>query len=231
MPGSRACRCAHVTGDSVYGDAPCLRASIQAHGCRYVLAGVLLAEPTPLELPQEQTGGRPRRAVRLAPHAPKARAVAEVIAHLPHEQWKRLSVGTGTKGPRIYDWTRLHLIESRDGFLGPEVWLLARRCVKDPKELTYYFALAPKTVSLQQLATVAGTRFTVEQVIKEAKSEVGFDRYEVRYWHSWYRHITLSMQDLRLAHQPADNGGRTNGSGGSLRARSTAPAARGVPLT
>jgi hypothetical protein len=73
------------------------------------------------------------------------------------------------------------------------VWLLARRSASDPKELAYYFALAPKTVSLQQLATVAGTRYTVEQVIKEARSEVGFDRYVVRYWHSWYRHITLSM--------------------------------------
>ncbi len=91
------------------------------------------------------------------------------------------------------------------GFLAPQVWLLARRSGSDPTELTYYFALAPQTVSLQQLARVAGTRYTVEQVIKEAKSEVGFDRYEVRFWHSWYRHITLSMlaqvwlADQRLA--------------------------------
>jgi hypothetical protein len=37
--------------------------------------------------------------------------VAEVMARLPKAQWKRLSVGTGTKGPRIYDWARLHVIE------------------------------------------------------------------------------------------------------------------------
>ncbi len=89
------------------------------------------------------TGGRPRRAVRLARGAPKARTVAEVIARLPRAQWKRLSVGTGTKGPRIYDWARVRVIESRDGFPGPEVWLLARRSVRDPTELAYYFALAP----------------------------------------------------------------------------------------
>ncbi len=87
-------------------------------------------------------------------------------------------MGAGTKGPRIYAWARVRVIESRDGFPGPEVWLLARRSVRDPTELAYYFALAPKTVSLQQLARVAGTRYTVEQVIKQAKSEVGFDRYE-----------------------------------------------------
>jgi hypothetical protein len=101
MPGSKGCPCAHVTGDSVYGDSPALRAAIEAHGCWYVLAFTSVVRcwlnPPPLEGPQEQTGGRPRRAVRLAPHAPTARTVAEVIARLPREQWKRLSVGTGTK--------------------------------------------------------------------------------------------------------------------------------------
>ena len=223
-----------VTGDSVYGDAPRLRASIQEHGCWYVLAVTSLVRcwlnPPPLELPQEQTGGRPRRSARLAPHAPRARTVGEVIARLPREQWKRLSAGTGTKGPRIYDWARLRVIESRDGFPGPEVWLLARRSISDPTKLTYYFALAPKTVSLQRLASVAGTRYTVEQVIKEAKSAVGFDRYEVRYWHSWYRHITLSMlAQVWLADQRHAEGEK-NGPGGSLPARSAAPAGSGPAL-
>jgi SRSO17 transposase len=186
-----------VTGDSVYGDSPDLRAAVQAHGCWYVLALTSVIrcwlEPPPLEEPQAETGGRPRRAVRLAQGAPKAQPVAEVIARLPRSQWKRLSIATGTKGPRVYDWARVQVIESRDGFPGPEVWLLARRSVSDPTELAYYFAYAPPTSSLLTLAQVAGTRYTVEQVIKEAKSEVGFDRYEVRYWHSWYRHITLAM--------------------------------------
>jgi SRSO17 transposase len=223
-----------LTGDSVYGDSPTLRAAMEAHGCWYVLALTCVVRcwlnPPPLELPQEQTGGRPRRAVRLALTAPKARTVAEVIARLPREQWKRLSVGVGTKGPRIYDWARLRVIESRDGMPGPQVWLLARRSISDPTELTYYFALAPKTVALQQLATVAGTRYTVEQVIKEAKSEVGFDRYEVRFWHSWYRHITLSMlAQVWLADQRHAEGEK-NGAGGSLGARGAPTAGSGAAL-
>ena len=122
------------------------------------------------------------------------------------------------------------MIESRDGFPGPEVWLLARRALSDPTALTYYFALAPTTVSLQQLAQVAGARYTVEQVIKQAKSEVGFDRYEVRSWHSWHRHMTLCMlaqvwlSDQRLV------AGEKNRPGGSLRARSAATAGGGSAL-
>jgi SRSO17 transposase len=43
------------------------------------------------------------------------------------------------------------------------------------------------------LVRVASTRYTVEQCIEEAKGETGLDEYEVRFWHCWYRYITLSM--------------------------------------
>jgi SRSO17 transposase len=36
----------------------------------------------------------------------------------------------------------------------------------------------------------------VEQCFEEAKGEVGLDEYEVRSWHGWYRHVTLSMLAL-----------------------------------
>ena len=51
----------------------------------------------------------------------------------------------------------------------------------------------PADTPLPKLAQVAATRYTVEQCIEEAKGETGLDDYEVRYWHSWHRHITLSM--------------------------------------
>lgn len=215
-----------VTGDGVYGDSPTLRAAIEARGCWDVLAVTSLVrcwlERPALEGPEPETGGRPRQSVRLAKGATKAQTVAEVMACLPKKQWKRLSAGTGTKGPRIYDWARLRVIESRNGFPGPEVWVLARRSVSDPKDLAYYFALAPRTTPLLTLARIAGTRYTVEQVIKEAKSEVGFDRYEVRDFHSWYRHITLAMlAQVWLADQRQTEGEK-NGSGGFDGARSAA---------
>ena len=57
----------------------------------------------------------------------------------------------------------------------------------------YYLSNAPADTPLLKLAEVAATRHTVEQCIEEAKGETGLDDYEVRYWHSWHRHITLSM--------------------------------------
>jgi SRSO17 transposase len=71
--------------------------------------------------------------------------------------------------------------------------LLARRALSNAPEIAYYLASAPPHAALQTLAQVAASRYTVEQCIEEAKGETGLDEYEVRYWHSWYRHITLSM--------------------------------------
>jgi SRSO17 transposase len=186
-----------VTGDEVYGDSPRLRETIQAHGKHYVLAVAantrVWTERPEVQEPAEQTGGRPRRARRLAPGAPSARMVSEVVASWPSHAWKRLAVVEGEKGPIHYHWARQHVVESRDQLPGPDVWLLARRSVSDPKQIAYYLAYAPVKSSLATLAYVASQRYTVEQCIEEAKGETGLDEYEVRFWHSWYRHITLSM--------------------------------------
>jgi len=186
-----------VTGDEVYGDAPRLRETIQAHGRFYVLAVSantrVWTERPEVEEPAEQTGGRPRLAPRVAKGAPKARMVSEVIASLPKTAWKRLAVVEGEKGMITYHWARVRVVESRDQLPGPDVWLLARRSQAAPDKLAYYLAYAPPKSSLETLVRVASTRYTVEQCIEEAKGETGLDEYEVRFWHSWYRHITLSM--------------------------------------
>jgi SRSO17 transposase len=186
-----------VTGDEVYGDSPRLRETIQAHGRFYVLAVSantrVWTERPEVQEPVEQTGGRPRRVLRVAADAPKARMVSEVVANLPSRAWKRMAVMEGEKGPITYHWARTQVVESRDRLPGPEVWLLARRSLTDPKQLAYYLAYVPPRTSFETTVRIASSRYTVEQCIEEAKGETGLDEYEVRFWHSWYRHITLSM--------------------------------------
>ena len=65
--------------------------------------------------------------------------------------------------------------------------------ISDPTAIAYYLSNAVVETPLLKLAQVASTRYTVEQCIEEAKGETGLDEYEVRHWHSWHRHITLSM--------------------------------------
>jgi SRSO17 transposase len=105
--------------------------------------------------------------------------------------WRRLSAGDGSKGPRLYDWLRLPLNPPmQEGF---ERWLLVRRSIEDPNELSAYTVFAPEGTTLEELAKAAGSRWRVEIGFEEAKGEVGLAHYEVRSWHGWYRHITLAL--------------------------------------
>ena len=49
---------------------------------------------------------------------------------------------------------------------------------------------------MRELVRVAGARWAIEETFQTAKGEVGLDQYQVRRYHSSYRHITLAM----LAH-------------------------------
>jgi SRSO17 transposase len=186
-----------VAGDEVYGDATALRDLIARNERWYVLAvrthtPVWTERPQVIE-PKPQERGRPRTQVRLAEDAPPAITMKEVVDHWPESRWQRLTVAEGEKGLITYDWACQRVIEKCDGLPGREAWLIARRSPSDPTDIAYYLSNAPADMPLLKLAQVASTRYTVEQCIEEAKGETGLDEYEVRHWHSWHRHITLSM--------------------------------------
>ena len=71
--------------------------------------------------------------------------------------------------------------------------LLVRRSLTNPEDLAYFFTSSPLGTKVQKLVTIAGSRWAIEECFEQAKQETGLDEYEVRSWHAWYRHITLSM--------------------------------------
>lgn len=117
--------------------------------------------------------------------------VETTIAALPAEEWQRLSVGDGSKGPRVYDGAAIRL-----PFDSPEGWgqgVLARRSLSEGQEIAYYRVFAPTHTPVAILVQVAGTRPTIETGFERAKGEVGLDEYEVRRWEAWHRHITFAL--------------------------------------
>jgi len=186
-----------VAGDEVYGDSTALRDLIARHGRWYVLA-VKTSTPIWTERPQvvepkPQERGRPRTKARLAEASPSATTAKVGVDSWPESRWQSLTVAEGEKGLITYDWACQRIIEKCDGLPGRDSWLIARRSLSDPTDIAYYLSNAPADTPLLKLAQVASTRYTVEQCIEEAKGETGLDEYEVRHWHSWHRHITLSM--------------------------------------
>ena len=164
---------AWVTADSVYGNDSKLRFWLQEQQRPYVV------EVTSHHMVWDD--GVQRRV--------DARATA-----IPADAWTRLTVGSGSKGPRVYDWAWARLpYETEPGY---GQWLLVRRSVSDSADLAYYRVFAPDGTSGETMARVAGTRWAIEVAFAQAKGEVGLDQYEVRRWAAWHRHITLSL----LAH-------------------------------
>ena len=126
---------------------------------------------------------------------------ADVLAaHAPGQAWKRRSCGSGSKGPRVYDWAAATLPADGTEPPGWSRYLLVRRSLtpnaKGELELAYYLCCAPAGTADEELIRVAGSRWSVEECFQTAKTETGLDHYQVRRYDAWYRHITLAM----LAH-------------------------------
>jgi len=186
-----------VVGDEIYGEAVKVRRTVEDAQRLYVFAvrsnTCVWPEMPAVIIPSKPTTGRPHTLLRLAGDAVPSRTVAAVAAAWPAAAWRRLSVANGAKGSLIYDWACARVWDSRDGIPGPECWLLARRSISNPEEIAYYLSNAPADTPLETLAWAASQRWSVEQCIEEGKGETGLDDYEVRFWDSWYRHVTLSM--------------------------------------
>jgi SRSO17 transposase len=159
-----------VTGDEAYGQVKYLRCWLEERDIFHVVA-------------------TKRNDTVPAASALDAR-VDELIAALPAQAWQRRSCGDGAHGPRVYDWARAAVRPLHAPARGH--WVLARRRISDG-ELAYYICYGPARTTLDELITVAGTRWAIEECFQAAKNEAGLDHYQARHYGAWYRHITLAM--------------------------------------
>ena len=134
---------AWVTGDSIYGDDRRLRVWLEEREQAYVLA----------------VSGKEYVWIGFRQHP-----VKELLSALPEEAWARLSAGDGAKGPRWYDWQLLPLnAPLQEGW---RRWLLVRRKLDDPAELTAFVAFAPQSTPLESMVRVAGGRWAIEVTLE-----------------------------------------------------------------
>lgn len=169
--------CAWVTADEVYGSDRRLRVWLEEQELAHVLA---IKSTEPLWANTDR--------------GPAQIGAATIAAQIPTRAWRRLSVGQGSNGPRLYAWARFPIRPLREP--GRGYWLLVRRSLADPTELAYYVCYGPISATLADLARVAGVRWSIEAGFERTKDDVGLDQYEVRRYLAWYRHLTLAL----LAH-------------------------------
>ncbi len=132
---------AWVVADTIYGGNLDLRSWLEAHGYPYVLA-VACDEPVGIMTPD----GRHRQV-----------EVRDVEALLLHEQdWQRLLMSEGTKGPRLFDWAAVPVLHHWEA--DERHWLLLRRDLTDPREISYYFVFGPRGTSLPEMVQACRAR-------------------------------------------------------------------------
>ena len=124
-----------VAGDEVYGNDRNLRLWLERQGVPHVLAIKRSEKLWALT----DKGPRQVRADRLAPGVEES-------------GWVRCSAGDGAKGPRFYDWALVDIRPLREP--GKGHWLLARRSLVNPGELSYYVCYGPAGTTLEELGCV-----------------------------------------------------------------------------
>jgi SRSO17 transposase len=127
-----------------------------------------------------------------------AGTAADIAQTRRASDWKRLSAGDGTKGPRLHDWCYVELadlkVEASNG-VNPALWtrgLLIRRRIADG-DLAFFTTWCPAATSIETLVAVEGHRWAIEDSFETAKNELGLDHNESRSWHGWHRHVSMVM--------------------------------------
>jgi SRSO17 transposase len=212
-----------VAGDDEFGRCTALRAALRQRRLRYVLDVPCNTQVRDLteRLPPTRPGGRP--------HLPAFERVDRWVARQPAGRWRKVKVRDGAKGPQ---WVKVLLAtvqtKDEDGCVGPRERLaVLKSCQAKPR--TWYALSNAHRARRGEVARVHGARHGVEELLEEAKGEVGLGHYEVRSWVGWHHHMTLSLlalwflqtEKLRLG---GKNAGR-DGAPGAADLHGTAPGA------
>ena len=174
-----------VAADSVYGVGDIERE------LRYLGKGYVLGVASTHEF---RSWGKKRKVAGTA---------AEITKTLEPSDWKRLSAGEGTKGPRLHDWCYLELADldaNEFNKANQGLWtrgLLMRRNIDDC-ELAYFTTWCPAGTTIESLVNVEGHRWSIEDSFETAKNEFGLDHNETRSWHGWHRHVSLVMMAFAM---------------------------------
>lgn len=188
-----------VGGDGLYGHGYEFGNALENMGLKFFLdihcnQKIYLAEPRIEVPPKSSNKGRP-------PTKPKADLesleVKNYMQQLRPDQWQRVTVRDGTKGPltlsvsatKVWVWDGLSEAPRART-------LVITRNLADNKikySLTN-FALHHKTI--EQLAYMQAQRYWVERAFQESKSELGMSDYQVRKWNALHHHMALVMLAL-----------------------------------
>ena len=189
---------APVLADSDYGDDYAFRSRLRALGLHYCVA----VEARAKAWTQAPVGSPPSAAGRPAPAhpLPTPRTLAEIARALPKTAWRKVTWRQGTRGPmqsrfaRVALWASHGYTQRQHQGQRTREWLFIEWPANQEAPTGYWLAhlgqkAAPPT--LLKLASLAHSRWGIEQDYRECKEELGLDHFEGRGHLGWHHHVTL----------------------------------------
>jgi SRSO17 transposase len=140
--------------------------------------------------------GRRRKLPRLKVRNTPAAEVREILKHSPilrKARWERFRVKDGSKGPMVWEAKRIPFwIKDENGLPSRPHHLIVARNVLKPDEVKFFLSNAPESTPLEILLMVAFSRWHIERLFEDSKTELGLDHFEVRKYPSIVRHLILT---------------------------------------
>lgn len=140
--------------------------------------------------------GRPRKFPRLKRKNNPRVEVRHVASYSPlfrRLEWQTYHVKDGHKGPAVWKAKRLRVwMEDDNGRPTRPYHLLVVFNVLEPEKIKYFISNGPEDTPVETLLLVAFSRWKIERMFEDGKSELGLDHFEVRKFQSIQRHLILS---------------------------------------
>lgn len=222
-----------LTVDEGYGSKPLFLHGLSARGQCFVAEVPVTfscwtrAPKVTTRSYQGRSGGRPRKAPRLAAGSRPPSWVRDLLSHSPalrDQDWVLYHVKDGQKGPLVWEAKHTLVIMKDDqGLPGLPLHLVVARNVLDPNEIKFFVSNAPRETSIETLLLVAFSRWRVERCFQDQKQEIGLDQWEGRHYLGLRRHLILSCVSYlflaRVRHRLREKKSRTHRLPGPRRRR------------
>ena len=206
------------TFDEGYGGKPPFLRALDGLGQNYVAeipADFVGWTRPPEVLYREHTRnkgpGRRRKLPRLKVRNTPAAEVREILKHSPilrRAPWERFRVKDGSKGPMVWEAKRIPFwIKDENGLPSRPHHLMVARNVLKPDEVKFFLSNPPESTPVETLLLVAFSRWHIERLFEDSKTELGMDHFEVRRYPSIVRHLILTcvshlfLAEFWLAHR------------------------------
>ena len=198
---SNGIRFTWLTFDEGYGGKPAFLRELDACGQNYVaeIPATFVGWTVPPAVLQRRLGrerGQPRKMFRLKVRNTPAAEVRNLLTCSPllrRVAWQPYRVKDGEKGPMVWEAKGVPFwIKDEQGWpVGPYHLLIARNAL-DRTEVKFFLSNAPPSTPVQLLLLVAFSRWRIERLFEDAKSELGLSHFEVRGYRSLQRHLLLT---------------------------------------